>query len=110
MTGAGQLNRRIAFERGGAVRNPLGGKAPLDWTALGSRLAKVLYGTGSERRSAGTEGAAQSATFRCRNDGLTATVTVKDRIAFDGLNWDITSIAPIGRAPGYIDFTGVAAR
>lgn len=107
---AGKLDRRITFERGAATRNALGGKNPLAWTALGTRLAQVLYGTGSERREAGVEGQAQSATFRVRRDDLTKTVLVTDRIQFDGLIWDITSIAPYGRAPAWIDFTGVAAR
>lgn len=110
MSKAGKLDRRIVFERGSAARNALGGKAPLGWTELGSRLAQVLYGTGAERRAGGVEGAAQSATFRARKDDLTSTVTVRDRIAFDGLTWDITSVAPAGRAPAWIDFTGVAGR
>jgi head-tail adaptor len=106
----GERDRRIVFERGAAARNALGGKAPLAWTALGSRFAKVLYGTGSERRAAGIEGAVQSATFRVLCDDLTRTVLVTDRIAFDGSHWDITSVAPIGRGPMFIDFTGVASR
>lgn len=106
----GERDRTIRFERGSAARNALGGKAPLAWASLGTRLAKVLYGSGAERRAGGVEGAVQSATFRCLRDDLTRTIVVTDRIVFDGLNWDITSVAPIGRAPAYIDFTGVAGR
>jgi hypothetical protein len=76
-----------------------------------SRLAKVLYGTGAERRAASVEGAVQTATFRVMADSLTRTVAITDRISFDGLVWDIGAISPVGGPVAYeIEFTGVASR
>ena len=111
MTGAGQLNQSIAFQRNTGGRSAMGGAAPEAWTTLGTRKAKILYGSGAERRSAAGEQAVQPATFRVRADSLTKAVTQKDRITVDGLVWDITSIAPIGGpAPTFIDFTATASR
>lgn len=112
MTPAGQRNMVVLFQRNAAGRSPMGGAAAADWQALGtSRLAKVLYGTGAERRGVAGEQAAQAATFRVLADSLTRTVTHKDRIVFGGMNWDITNIAPIGGpSPREIEFTATASR
>lgn len=111
MTGAGELNQTIGFERNTAGRTAMGGAAAPSWTPLGSRKAKILYGTGAERRAAAGEQAVQPATFRVRADTLTKSITQKDRITVDGLAWDITSIAPIGGpSPTFIDFTAMASR
>ena len=112
MTPAGQRNKAIVFQRNAAGRSALGGKAAPSWQALGaSRLAKVLYGSGAERRAAAGEQAVQAATFRMLADSLTRSVTVMDRIAFDGLAWDITNIAPIGGPSATeIEFTAMTAR
>lgn len=111
MTPAGQRNTAVIFQRNGAGRTPMGGAAAPSWTTLGTRLGKVLYGTGAERRGAAGEQAVQAATFRVLADALTKTITQKDRIVLDGLAWDITSIAPIGApAPREIEFTAMASR
>ena len=110
MLTAGKRDRRITFARVATARGALGVVEQGGWTALGSRWARVLYGNGAERRAAAVEGAVQPATFRTLADGLTRTITVADRIEYAGLAFDIVSIAPIGRGPDEIEFTGVAAR
>lgn len=105
---AGRRDKAIAFERAAIARGALGTKSAAGWAALGSRLAKVLYGSGSERRQAAVEGAVQTATFRVLADSLTNTVTERDRISFAGQAWDVTGIAPIGSDE--IEFTATAAR
>ena len=109
---AGQRNAAVQFQRNAAGRSALGGKAAENWQDLGAaRLAKVLYGSGAERRAAAGEQAVQAATFRLLADSVTGTVTVRDRISFDGLHWDITSVAPIGGpAPREYEFTATASR
>ncbi len=111
-TPAGQRDKAIVFERGAATRGGLGQPGEKVWTAIGpSRLAKVLYGSGAERRQAAAEGAVQAATFRVLADSLTRTVVATDRISFDGLAWDVTGIAPIGGPVAYeIEFTAMANR
>lgn len=112
MTPAGERDQRIRFERATVTRSALGGKAAgsADWAALGSRWAKLRWGSGAERRAAAVEQATQAATFRVLADSLTRTVTEQDRIVHpqSGLTFDITGLAWIGRSE--IEFTGVAAR
>lgn len=110
MTPAGQRDQRIAFERAGAPRGALGVKTPGAPVALGSRWAKVLFGTGAERRAAAVEQAVQSATFRCLADELTRTIVVSDSIVHRTVRYDVTGIAPIGVGPAEFEFTGTASR
>lgn len=111
MTAAGQRNARVTFQRNTGGRSAMGGAAPESWTALGTRWGKPSYGSGAERRSAAGEQAVQAVTVRVLADTLTRSVTHKDRLSFDGLVWDITSIVPIGgAAPTYLDFTAMASR
>jgi head-tail adaptor len=109
---AGDRNQAIQFQRNAGGRDALGGPGVADWQVLGgARMAKVLYGSGAERRGAAGEQASQAATFRLLADSVTRTVLQTDRITFDGLNWDITSIAPIGGPQAReIEFTALASR
>ena len=108
-TPRGEFNRRIAFERGVTVRSGLGREPAAQWASLGTVWAKVLFGTGQERRQAGAEGASQTATFRVLSSLLTRGVTERDRIQFDGRAWDITSISPIG-VRDEIEFVATGAK
>lgn len=110
LTPAGQLDKRISLERAGLIRSAAGPSKVGSWEALGSRWAKVTYGSSAERREAGSERAVQVATFRCRADSLTRTIMVTDRIVHAGASWDVTGIAPIGRGPAELEFTATAAR
>ncbi|WP_408585920.1 head-tail adaptor protein [Novosphingobium sp.] len=111
-TPAGQRNKAVVFERNSGGRSALGGKAQPNWQPLGpARLAKVLYGSGAERRAAAGEQAVQAATVRVLADVLTRSVAVRDRITFDGLAWDITGVALIGGpVASEIEFTATASR
>ena len=110
-TPAGERNKLITFQRNIAGRSPLGGTAAAIWESLGSRMAKVLWGSGAERRGAAGEQAGQPATFRVLADTITTTITVRDRIAYLGAYWDVTSAVPIGGPSGAeFEFTAVASR
>ena len=78
-----------------------------DFDLVAQRWAKVLYGTGAERREAGAEGASQVATFIVTDDALTRLATVRDSIWFDNRRWNITSSAPID---GDRHFTAVTSK
>lgn len=111
MTPAGQRNMRIAIERFTASEDDLGGGESGTWAALVTVWAKVLYGSGAERRAGAAEQAVQAATFRVLATTETRAVTVRDRIQFDGIAWDVTGIAPIGGPVPYeIEFTATASR
>lgn len=110
MTPAGRRDTRVEFQRAAPARSALGGKTAGsgDWATLGSRLAKVLFGTGAERRAAAVEEGTQAATFRMIADSLTRSITIGDRVLCRGLTFDLTGIAPIGSTE--IEFTGTARR
>ena len=111
MIDAGQRQYRISFERNNAGRSAMGGPASPSWQVLFTRFSNVRWGSSAERRAAAGEQAIQSGTFRVLADNQTRGVRHTDRIVFDGLSWDITSIAPIGGpAPREIEFTATASR
>lgn len=109
MTPAGQRDRRIVFQRGVQVRGGLGREPMAQWQYLCSAWAKVLFGTGQERRASAAETASQTATFRVLSSSETRGVRESDRIQFDGRAWDITSIAAIG-VNREIEFTATAKK
>lgn len=107
MTAIGERDRRIEFQRRTVVENALGNDDEVNWPKIEGAWAKVLYGTGRERREAASERATQVATFDVETTAARRTVTEGDRIWFRGRGWNITSIAPIGR--DRIDFTAVTS-
>lgn len=66
------------------------------WAAIGQEWANISYGKGSERRQAAMEQASQPATFYVDDNTRTAGLTAKDRISFNGVNWDIEGNVPSG--------------
>lgn len=102
---AGDLNRRIAFMREISPENAFGEPSPSSADLIVKARASVNYGQASQRRIAGIEGNKLPATFRVRKNSLTASVTTKDVIDFDGGRWDISGIVPFGDV-GF-DFTAI---
>lgn len=107
-TPAGELRHAITVQRATFTRDSLGHRQPSGWATLVTAKAKVLYGTGAERREAGIETGTQSATFRVRSSAGLRGVTYQDRISFNGAAWDITGISPLATVPAEIEFTAVA--
>lgn len=111
MVPAGDRNQRMTFQRLVAGEDALGGDALEVWTTLFACFGLVRWGTSAERRAVAGEQAVQTATFRVLASLDARGVQVTDRIVHDGLNWDITGIAPIGGpAPREIEFTATASR
>jgi SPP1 family predicted phage head-tail adaptor len=106
-TPAGDRDKRIEFQRETVTKSGLGVDVP-SWSLVQKAWAKVLFGTGNERRQAASEGASMTATFRVLVTTELNTVTERDRIWFRDIAWGITSIAEIGRAE--FEFTAVAAK
>ncbi|MEM9085307.1 MAG: head-tail adaptor protein [Pseudomonadota bacterium] len=93
---AGKRDDLITIERNGGTAEDTFGGVQKGWATYATVWAEVVYGTGSERRQAGNEGAQQSATFRVLADPETLGVTTADRINFNG-TWDIVNVSPLAR-------------
>jgi SPP1 family predicted phage head-tail adaptor len=87
---AGERTTLVAFERGTAATDDYGGET-LTYANVATVAAKILYGTGAERRQAAQERAEQAATVMVNYTPTLASVVTKDRCTFDGFQWDITS-------------------
>lgn len=72
-------------------------------TTLATRRARVRFGTAQEKREAAQETGVQSATFECVSSATLRAVTLKNKIGFDGSQWDIVEKAPL--SPKDIRFT-----
>lgn len=90
MIPAGDRTILVTFERGTPTVDDYGGET-MAWATLATVAAKVLYGTGSERRQAAQEGAEQAATIMVNWTPDLADIVPKDRAQFDGFIWDITA-------------------
>jgi hypothetical protein len=91
---AGDRTTPVNFQRGTAVSDDYTSESSIDWNTLMldvSVMAKVLYGTGAERRQAAQESAQQAATVMVNWTPTLAGVIAKDRAVFDGAEWDITA-------------------
>lgn len=102
MTPAGRRDQRVVIKAPGAISENSHGEPETVWSEHCKAWAKVLYGTGAERREAAIEGADQTATFIVvRNSNIDA-VGTKYRLFFNGADWDIESIAKVSRAEAHI--------
>jgi len=86
----------VKFQRATAVADTYGQEMPT-WADHTSAWARVRFGLAAEKRMAAQEGGQQSATFECVPTTLLLAVTLKDKIIFDGSDWDIAEVAPLDR-------------
>lgn len=93
----------IVIQRATVSTNDYNEQEPT-WATYATLRAKVRFGTAQEKREAAQEGGVQSATFECVRSSVTEAVTLKDRISYLNMAWDITETAPLDRAT--IRFTG----
>lgn len=66
-------------------------------TTLVTVTARIRFGTAQENREAAQESASQAASFECLRTPTLDAIRTKDRISFDGSQWDITERAPLDR-------------
>lgn len=105
MPSATQRKWAITFLAAGTTTNEYNEEVS-DWsntTTLASRRAKVRFGSAQEKREAAQEGGVQTATFECVRSATLNAVTLKNKIGFDGSQWDIVEKAPL--SPKDIRFT-----
>ncbi|RKF23374.1 head-tail adaptor protein [Altericroceibacterium spongiae] len=93
MLSAGPIHKRIEIHTQQLLREDDFGSEIYDWAEDKKRWARIIYGTGQERRQAAQESATQPATIVMRHDSYTAAITTDaHRLFFDGVAWDIESI------------------
>lgn len=90
MIDAGKRDTLVTFQRGTPTVDDYGGET-LAWSTLEPAWAKVLYGTGAERRQAAQEQTQLAATIIVNWTPTLASAVAKDRATFDGFAWDITA-------------------
>lgn len=92
----GAFDQPVTIRRATATADDYGGET-LVWTDLEKALARVRYGAAGERREAAQESGAQTATFEVYPTPTLLAVTLRDKIAFDGSDWDIVEKANLDR-------------
>lgn len=92
----GEFDRLITVQRATATTDDYGGETAT-WATVEQTYAKVRFGLAGEQRNAAQEGGLQAATFEVVPTAALSAVTLKDRIQFDGSDWDITEKAPLER-------------
>lgn len=103
---AGRRRNLITLQRYTVVEDEYGGETQT-WADVGKEWARIHWGRGDERRSAAMEQGQQPATFVIPSNTRTRSLTVRDRIVLDGVNWDIQGTAPMTRAT--VEVTAVRA-
>ncbi len=106
MRPAGRRDQIITFERATVTKDDYGEEIET-WGVIATRDAEVYLGKGSERRELAMERGRQAATFGVSSDSVTRTVSLKDRIGYNGSPWDIEGIAPDTPERGWMEFTAV---
>lgn len=111
MQRAGNLNRRVTFERRRSGTDEFGNVSNA-WDYLMSVWADVRETVGREAVEAGRIEASRTATVRIRRSSDSLRLTADDRMLYSGDAWNIRSIADLGRENEMLDLLvefGVAA-
>jgi SPP1 family predicted phage head-tail adaptor len=103
---AGHLDRRIALKRASSTVN--GFNEPVySWATLATVWAQMVPVNDGERMRAGETLANMQARFTVRWSATTATVDPRDRLTFNGREYDINGVKLIGRNK-HIEITATA--
>ncbi len=93
MTTDSDRDHLITIERKTVAEDDYGGEIET-WAEFCQEWADVRFSKGNERRQAAQEGSSAAATFVVLSNDRTRTISVTDRIVFDGASWDIQSNIP----------------
>ena len=108
MSGRGGFNRKVVFQRfTSTTDDDYGGEVQV-WEEYATVFARVVHGSGQERREAAQETASVKATFYVLRNMKTAGLTPLDRIVWDG-DWDIISAVPSVQFNKEMEITAVRA-
>jgi len=103
---AGRMDRRIAIKRATSSVNSFN-EASDTWATLATVWANAAPVSDGERMRAGETLAQMQVRFVIRWSATTATVDPKDRLTFDGREFDINGVKQIGRRD-YLEITATA--
>lgn len=107
MTALGRLDRVVEFWRLTATNDAVG--VVENWASSGTRLASLTALREDERAATGVVEAVETRRFVLHYDALAQSHTVKDRIRFEGRDYEIIGKREYpGRRRGFIEFTAVA--
>ena len=101
---AGNLDRRITIEKNTPVQDSDSGELVAGWATLATMWAQVRPLRGSERFEAQRENAERVSVFRIRHR---TDIDETMRIVYGGDEYDIESIAELGRSEG-LEITATA--
>lgn len=103
---AGRLDRRITLKRATSTANAFN-EAVETWSSLATVWASVVPISDSERMRAGETLAAKKSRFTIRWSSTVADVDPRDRLTFDGRDYDINGVKEVGRRE-YLEITATA--
>lgn len=106
----GAFDQLISIQQVPTAENEYGEQKPTGDppVTLEQGLARVRYGPAGEKREAAQETGHQTATFELYPTPTLLAVTLRDKLNFDGSDWDIVEVAPLDRRT--LRFTATRAR
>jgi head-tail adaptor len=104
---ASRRDKLVSLQRATVVQDEYNEDIPT-WVEARKEWARVTYGAASERREAAQTQAQQSATFDVPDNSLTRSLQAKDRISWNGIDWDIAAPG-IPKSVGELQFTTTGA-
>lgn len=97
---AGRLNHRVVLQRVTEATDATYGEVTEAWATLATVWAEVRPLRGGEATDSLRTSSEQVMVFRIRDDG-NVTPQVKDRIVWNGQNWDVSYVAMVGFREGW---------
>lgn len=105
---AGKLDRRVTILRRDASDDGFSSDAA-SYDDVGKRWMSRQEASDGEQIRAAALGATISARFQCYRDSLTAAINTGDRLAYDGVTYEVTGTKEIGFREG-VEITTKAVR
>lgn len=106
MTSAGKMDRRVNVLRAAKSKDGFNADV-LTWHPFASRWAEAVPVNDAERLRAGEVLGQKKYRFVLRSDPDTRTIDHRDRLTFDGLEYDINGVKEIGRRE-FVEITATA--
>lgn len=103
---AGRFDRRVVLKRATSSMNGFN-EPELTWNTLATVWASVVPVSDAERMRAGETLAAKQSRFTIRYSSTVADLDPKDRLTFDGRDYDLNGVKELGRRE-YLEITATA--
>jgi SPP1 family predicted phage head-tail adaptor len=103
---AGRLDRRIALQRASVAADAFNEPVP-SWTTFATVWAEAKPVLDAERQQAGQTLASKSYRFTIRYSPTVANLDPRDRVTFDGRDYDVQGVKEMGRRE-FLEITATA--